>query len=60
MTAGAKIAMLTAEKDELVRERQSMREHGAHASELERNRQRIVNTQWLLSYAFVEAYSVRT
>jgi hypothetical protein len=57
MTAGAKIATLTAEKDALVRQRQSMREDGAHANELERNRLHIIETQWQLSHAFIEAYS---
>lgn len=58
MTAEAKIATLSSEWNELVRERQSLRERGAHTAELERNRLRIVNTQWLLSHAFVEAHSV--
>jgi hypothetical protein len=57
MTAGAKIATLSAERDELVRERQSMRENGAGEVELERNRLRIIDTQWQLSRAFIEAYS---
>lgn len=60
MTAGAKIATLTVEKDELVRERQSMRDDGALAKELERNRLRIIETQWQLSHAFIEAYSATT
>ena len=57
MTAGAKIATLTAERDKLVRERQSMRENGAGEVELERNRLHIIDTQWQLSRAFIEAYS---
>ena len=57
MTAGARIATLTAERDKLVRERQSMRENGADDFELERNRLRIIDTQWQLSRAFIEAYS---
>jgi hypothetical protein len=57
MTAGAKIATLTAERDKLVRERQSMRENGADEVELERNRLRIIDTQWQLARAFIEAYS---
>jgi hypothetical protein len=57
MTAGAKIATLSAERDELVRERQSMRENGAGEVELERNRLRIIDTQWQLCRAFIEAYS---
>jgi hypothetical protein len=40
-----------------VHERQSLRRDGAHASELERNRLRIIDTQWQLSQAFIEAYS---
>jgi hypothetical protein len=58
MTADAKIATLSAEWNELVRERQTLRERGAQTAELEDNRLRIVNTQWLLSNAFVEAHSV--
>jgi hypothetical protein len=57
MTAGAKIATLTAERDALVRERQSMRENGADDVELERNRLRIIDTQWQLARAFIEAYA---
>lgn len=57
MTPAAKIEMLTAEKDELVRERQSLRAGGANGDDLERNRLRIVETQWQLSHAFVEAHS---
>jgi hypothetical protein len=57
MTAAAKIALLSAEKDALVHERQSLRQGGAHASELEHNRLRIIDTQWQLSHAFIEAYS---
>jgi hypothetical protein len=34
-----------------------MREGGAHANELERNRLHIIETQWQLSHAFIEAYS---
>jgi hypothetical protein len=60
MTTAAQIAMLSAEKDDLVRERQSLRESGANGDELERNRLRIVDAQWELSYAFIEAHSVRT
>ena len=57
MTAGAKIATLTAERDKLVGERQSMRDNGADEVELERNRLRIIDTQWQLARAFIEAYS---
>jgi hypothetical protein len=57
MTPKAQIEMLTAEKDELVRERQSLRDGGANGDELERNRLRIIDTQWQLSHAFVEAHS---
>jgi hypothetical protein len=60
MTAAAKIAMLSAEKDDLVRERQSLREGGANGEELERNRLRIVGAQWELSHALIEAYSAGT
>jgi hypothetical protein len=58
MTPADKIATLTAERDELVRDRQCLREDGAQATELERNRLRIIETQWQLSHAFIEAYSV--
>ena len=57
MTAGAKIATLTAERDKLVRERQFMRDNGADQVELERNRLCIIDTQWRLARAFIEAYS---
>jgi hypothetical protein len=57
MTAAAKIAMLTAEKDELVRERQSLRDGGANGDELEWNRLRIVRAQWELSHVLIEAHS---
>jgi hypothetical protein len=59
MTAAARIAMLTAEKDDLVHERQSLREDGANRDELERNRLHIVRAQWELSHALIEAHSVR-
>ncbi len=41
---------------ELVLERQALREGGAAADELERNRLAIVRAQWQLSYAFVELH----
>ena len=59
MTAGARIATLTAERDKLVGERQFMRDNGADEVELERNRLRIIDTQWQLARAFIEAYSAR-
>ena len=52
--------MLTAETDELVRERQSLREDGANGDELERNRLRIVDAQWQLSHALIKAHSAGT
>jgi len=57
MSAAAKIAKLTAESDKLVCERQLMRDNGADEVELERNRLRIIDTQWQLARAFIEAYS---
>jgi hypothetical protein len=60
MTTAAQIAMLSAEKDDLVRERQSLRESDADGDELERNRLRIVDAQWQLSHALIEAHSVGT
>jgi hypothetical protein len=59
MTAAARIAMLTAQKDDLVRERQLLREGDANGDELERNRLHIVRAQWELSHALIEAHSVR-
>jgi hypothetical protein len=60
MTAAARIAILTAETDELVRERQSLRDDGANGDELERNRLRIVDAQWQLSHALIKAHSAGT
>ena len=57
MTAAARIATLTAEGDRLVHERQIMRDSGADEVELERNRLRIIDTQWQLAHALIEAYS---
>jgi hypothetical protein len=51
-----KIDTLTAELRELVLERQALRERGAAADELERNRLEIVRVQWQLSYALVELH----
>lgn len=58
MSTAAKVELLTSEKDELVRERQTLRERGASRDELESNRRRIVHTQWELSLALIEAYAV--
>jgi hypothetical protein len=60
MTPDAKIAMLSSEKDELVCERQALRQDGAKGEDLERNRLRIVQAQWQLSHAFVEAYCAKS
>ena len=43
----------------LVRERQSLRERGATADELERNRLEIVRGQWQLAYAAIELHRAR-
>jgi hypothetical protein len=40
----------------LVLERQSLRDRGATADELERNRLEIVRGQWQLSYAAIELH----
>jgi hypothetical protein len=48
---------LTAQLRDLVRERQALRERGAAADELERNRLQIVRVQWQLSYALVELHT---
>jgi hypothetical protein len=40
----------------LVLERQSLRERGATADELERNRLEIVRGQWQLAYAAIERH----
>jgi hypothetical protein len=50
------VDMLTAQLRDLVLERQALREGGAAADELERNRLAIVRAQWQLSYAFVELH----
>ena len=57
MTSRGRIVALSAEVDKLVGERQSLRENGADALELERNRLRIIDTQWQLARAFIDAYS---
>jgi hypothetical protein len=46
----AQIAALTAE-------RQKLREEGATAARLERNRLKLVRTQWELSHALIERYA---
>jgi hypothetical protein len=43
----------------LVVERQSLRERGAAADDLERNRLAIVHAQWQLTYAFIELHRPR-
>ena len=43
----------------LVLERQSLRERGATADDLERNRLEIVRCQWQLSYAAIELHCPR-
>jgi hypothetical protein len=50
------VDMLTAQLRELVMERQTLRERGAAADELERNRLAIVRAQWQLSYTLVELH----
>jgi len=50
------VDMLNTQLRELVLERQALREGGAGADELERNRLAIVRAQWQLSYAFVELH----
>jgi hypothetical protein len=47
---------LNGELRELVLERQSLRERGAAADELERNRLAIVRVQWQLSHALIQAH----
>ncbi len=47
---------LNGELRELVLERQALREHGAAADELERNRIAIVRAQWQLSHALIDAH----
>jgi hypothetical protein len=59
MTTPTKVELLTSEKDDLVRERQTLRDRGASRSELEFNRRRIVHTQWQLSLALIETYAVK-
>ena len=50
---------LNAELRELVLERQTLRERGAAADELERNRLAIVRVQWQLSRALIQAHVPR-
>jgi hypothetical protein len=50
---------LNAELRELVLERQALRERGAAADELERNRVSIVRVQWQLSHALIQAHVPR-
>jgi hypothetical protein len=40
----------------LVLARQALRDHGAAADQIERNRLEIVRVQWKLSYAFIELH----
>ncbi len=47
---------LNGELRELVLERQTLREHGAAADDLERNRIAIVRVQWQLSHALIHAH----
>ena len=47
---------LSGELRKLVLERQALREHGAAADDLERNRIAIVRAQWQLSSALIRAH----
>jgi hypothetical protein len=53
---GADVEVLEAEVRRLVGERQRLRETGAHAVELERNRARIVKTQLDLAQALIRRH----
>jgi hypothetical protein len=50
------IDQLTERLRQLVLERQSLRDRGGSAAELERNRLEIVRRQWELSYALIESH----
>jgi hypothetical protein len=50
------VEQLTNQLRELVRERQALRERGAAADDLERNRLEIVRAQWQLIYAAIERH----
>lgn len=50
------IEQLTERIEQLVLERQALRDRGASKLELERNRMQIVRRQWELSYALVESH----
>lgn len=50
------IDQLTERLRQLVMERQSLRDRGASAAELERNRLEIVSRQWEMSYALIELH----
>jgi hypothetical protein len=51
------IEELTESLRRLVAERQALRDRGASASELERNRLEIVRRQWQLSHVWIESHT---
>ena len=51
-----KIEQLTKRIEQLVLERQTLRDRGASKLELERNRLEIVRRQWDLSHALIESH----
>ncbi len=54
--AAAMVEQLTESLRHLVAERQALRDRGASAAELERNRLEIVRRQWELSRALIESH----
>lgn len=57
--ASASVEELEGEIGALVVRRQALRERGASAEVLERNRRRLARCQWELSFALIERYLPR-
>ena len=50
------VEVLLEEISRLTADRQRLREHGADAAKLERNRVKLARAQWQLSHALIERY----
>jgi hypothetical protein len=50
------VEVLHEEISRLTADRQRLREHGADATKLERNRVKLARAQWQLSHALIERY----